>query len=111
YNVNALDDVGGGGRAGIAQGDGAEHLVALNQLAKNGVGASQMGRIFAVEGDEKLAAVGAWPRVGHRQQAAPVKGQAVVKFVFKLVARTAGAAACGIAALGHEVGQDAVEGG
>ncbi len=62
------------------------------------------------EGEEELAAVRAGAGVGHRENAGTVMAQRGMKFVAELVARSAGAGAGRVAALGHEAGDDAVEG-
>lgn len=62
--------------------------------------------------DEKLAAIRIRPGVGHAQDAGASVSQRRVDFVFELFAVDGGpAASCagGIAALDHEVGNDAVE--
>ncbi|MDT4862305.1 hypothetical protein FQZ97_969490 [compost metagenome] len=66
-------------------------------------------------GDEELRAVGALAHldagVGHGQLVRLVEGQLGVDFVVELVARSAHAAAQGIAGLDHEILDDAVEDG
>ena len=61
-------------------------------------------------GHEELAAVGAGARVGHGEETGAVVLQAGGELVGELVAGAAHAGAGGIAALNHEVGDDAVEG-
>lgn len=72
--------------------------------------------MFAVEprggdvGDEELAAVRARAGVGHGEDAGFAVAEGFVELVRELVAGTAGAVAARIAALDHEVGDDAVKG-
>lgn len=64
------------------------------------------------QSDEELAAVGAWSTVGHRQDALAGVLERGVKFVLELSAvdgATASAGAGRVAALDHEVWDDAVE--
>ena len=59
--------------------------------------------------DEELRAVGARAGVRHREDAGAVVLERRVELVAELVARAAGAGAGGVAALGHEALDDAVE--
>ena len=59
--------------------------------------------------DEKLAAVGIRPAVGHRQDAGLAVPERRPEFVAEVVAGTAGALAQRIAALNHEIRDHAVE--
>lgn len=71
--------------------------------------------MFAVEvwggkvGDEELAAVGAGACVGHREDAGFVVFEVRDEFVAEFVAWAARSGAGWVAALNHEVGDDAVE--
>ena len=62
-------------------------------------------------GDEELGTVGAWAGIGHGQQEWTVELQLWVELVLELVARATAAGAGGVAALNHEVIDDAVEDG
>ena len=81
----------------------------LSHFAEDGV--------FAVEpighdvGDEELAAVGAGAGVGHRERSDLVLVRIAFELVFEAIAGAAAAGAGGVAALDHEVGDDAVEDG
>src|SRR6266568_9443478 len=63
-------------------------------------------------GDKKLASIGSGATVGHGQLAGLVElvGRAL-SLVLKAVAGTTHSRACGVAALDHEVGNDAVKNG
>ena len=62
------------------------------------------------EGDEELAAVGGEAaRVGHGEDARVVVAEVGVEFALEAVARAARSGACGVAGLGHEAFEDAVE--
>ena len=92
----------------VALGDGVDRGQALGDGAEDAV--------FAVEprrgdvGDEKLAAIGAGAGVGHGEDAGLGVTEGFVELVCELVAGPAGAVAARIAALDHEVGDDAVKG-
>ena len=81
----------------IAADHGAEYSVLAIQVRRRAVG------------DEKLAAVGAWSCIGHRQDAGLVVTQFGHEFVFEVVAGTAHAAALRTAALDHEIADDAMK--
>ncbi|TFB00711.1 hypothetical protein CCMA1212_007152 [Trichoderma ghanense] len=77
---------------------------------KDGVLPVEPGR--GRERDEELRPVGVWPRVGHAEDARAGVLERRVDLVLELVAVDGGAAAAGarrVAALDHEVGDDAVE--
>ena len=79
----------------------------IGNLTKDGVVVVQVrGRRH---GDEELGAVGAWAGIGHGQQEWAVKLQLRVELVLELVARATAAGAGRVAALDHEVIDDAVE--
>lgn len=62
--------------------------------------------------DEELTPIRTWPTVGHREDALLGVTERVVEFIFELAAEdglAAAAGAGGVAALDHEVGDDAVE--
>ena len=91
----------------IALGDRIDHVLAFGHLAEN--------RMLAVEpwgfdmGDEELRSIGVRAGVGHRENARTIVLQVGMKFVLKLVARTAGAGALRTTGLDHEVFDHAVE--
>src|SRR5579862_6541258 len=76
-------------------------------LAENGVFAVQP--IGGNMGDEELAAVGVGACIGHGKRAGLVFAGIIFYFVRKLISRTARAGAGRVAALNHEVGNDAME--
>ena len=105
---NGLDDVARHIVTGLAAGDLAQHLHALDDLAEDGVLAVQPGGLL--EGDEELAAVGTWSGIGHGQQTGRVEGQLGDDLVFELIARAARPSARRVACLSHKVFDDTVEG-
>jgi len=99
-DLNAVDKV--------ALFDGKENIFAGNDAAKDTVltiepGGSDMG-------DEKLAAVGVGAGIGHAQHTRAIMFEVGVKFVAEAIARAATTGTGRIAALDHEVLDDAVEG-
>src|SRR6266542_2085613 len=90
--------------------DFVRDVLALYNFAKDRVVAREPWR--GCDGDEKLRAVGVRSGVGHGKFAGLVKlvGRAF-GFVLKAISGAARASAAGIAALNHEVGDDAVEDG
>lgn len=95
--------------AGCYAFDGIDDLlgVFVCYFTEDGVAAVEPGGVNG--GDEELGAVGAGACVGHGQQVGLVEGQFGVDFVLELVAGAADALAEGVAALDHEVADDAVE--
>src|SRR5579885_828567 len=91
----------------IALFDRVHHILALANLAENGVFSVQP--IGDHGGDEKLAAVGIWTRVRHRQRADLVLVRVALGFILETVTRTSAAGAGRIAALNHEVLDDAMK--
>ncbi|OAQ86149.1 hypothetical protein VFPBJ_00189 [Purpureocillium lilacinum] len=110
HNLDILDGPILGPRAHLPHAlDGAEPGL---DAAKDGVLAVEPGR--GREGDEELGAVGVGPRVGHAEDARARVLERRVDLVLELVAVDGGAAAARarrVAALHHEVGDDAVEDG
>src|SRR6202035_111235 len=90
----------------VARLDAVEHLLAGDHLPEDRVAAVEMrlGR----EGEEELAAAGV--RAGERHADPPAGVAPAIDLVADGVARAAEAVAAGIAALHHEVGNDAMEG-
>src|SRR5580704_2862500 len=85
------------------------HLIALDHFAENAVLVVEPGR--GGNGDKELAAVGAGAGIGHGEQAVPGMIEVLMKFVGEFVAGAAAAGAFGVAALDHEIRNDAVEDG
>ena len=88
--------------------------VLRRRLAEDGVLAVELGD--GLFGDEELAAVGAaaggaGAGVGHGEEAGLVEGEGWVDLVLEEVAGISGAVTRAVAALDHEVGDDAVKGG
>src|SRR5690625_386129 len=83
--------------------------VSIRDFAEDGVAVLQPRG--GHRGDEELRTVGAWAGVGHGQFIWLVEVELWVEFVFELVAGAANATAQRVAALDHEVGNDAVENG
>ena len=96
----------------LAGDDGVGGLHALNDLAKGGVAAVQVGGL--VHHDEELAAGGIGVHGPGHGQHPPVVGQVILESILGElpldgVARTAHAGALGTAALDHKAGDAAVE--
>ena len=92
----------------VTLADGIDHVLSLAGFTEDGVLAIKV-RGGAV-GDEELAAIGAGTGIGHGEDAGLVVAQVAFAFVLKVVSRAAATSSRGIAALHHEVGNDAVEG-
>jgi hypothetical protein len=115
---DAIDDDGGSGFiAGVAfdaRDGGYEQRRVRVAETEDGVFAVELGDgLFC---DEELAAVGAaaggtGAGVRHGEEAGLIEGEGGVDLILKEVAGVAGAVARAIAALDHELGYDAVEGG
>src|SRR5579871_5896782 len=91
-------------------GDLIDHILTFDHFAEDGVfpGEPRCGR----DGDEELRSVGVRASVGHGQLAGLVKFvRRAFGFVFELIARAAHACSLRIAALDHEIWNDAVEDG
>ena len=96
---------------------------AMEATSSDGVGIAEAeDGVFAVElgdglfGDEELAAVGtaaggAGAGVGHGEEAGCVEGEGWIDLVLEEIAGISGAVTRAVAALDHEVGDDAVKGG
>ena len=115
---DALDDYGleDDGFVGLVlaaagdEGDFGDDVLAFDNFAEDGVVAGKPGS--GANGDEELASVGAGTAVGHGELAGLVElVRRALGFVAEAVAWPAHAGAGGIAALDHEVGNDAVEDG
>jgi len=103
--VGGVEDVDAGDF--VAAADGVDDILTGGDFTED--------RVFAVEpvgrdvSDEELGAVGARAGIGHGEDAGFGVFEGRVEFVTELVAWAAGAGAGGVAALDHEVGDDAVE--
>ena len=67
--------------------------------------------VVGLLGDEELAAVGVGAGVGHGQAAGLVEVQIWIEFILKLIAGVSQAGSRRVAALNHELRDDAMEGG
>ena len=90
--------------------DFVDDVLAFNDFAEDGVLAGEPGG--GRDGDEELAAVGVGAAVGHGEFAGFVE---LVRrsrgFILEFITGATHAGACGVAALNHEVGNDAMEDG
>src|SRR5215470_12863709 len=84
-------------------------VVAFGDFAEDAVFVVQPG--CRGNGDEELAPIGIWARVGHGEKAGLRVFQLRMEFIGELITRTAASGAFRIAALNHEIGDDAVENG
>jgi hypothetical protein len=92
----------------VAAGDGVHDIHPISHMTENGVFAVKVG--CGHVGDEELASIGPWTSIGHGENAGTIVFEPSVDFVFKAVAGSAAASAGGIAALDHELLDDAMEG-
>jgi len=91
----------------IARLDRHQHIQAFDHLPEHGMFVIQVRR--GNVGNEELRAVRAGSRVCHREYARLVVPQGRMEFVPEFVAGAAGASAGRVAALCHEIGDDAVK--
>ena len=92
----------------IAACDGVHGIHPLGHMTEDGVFAVKVG--CGHVGDEELASIGPWAGIGHGKNTRAIMLEPAVDFVFKAVAGSAAACAGGIAALNHELLDDAMEG-
>src|SRR6267378_1550680 len=91
-------------------GDFFDYVVAFDYFAEDGVLAGEPAGVG--DRDEEVAAVGVGAGVGHGQFAGLLEAVfGALGFVGELVAGAAHAGAFGVAALDHELGDDAMEDG
>jgi hypothetical protein len=118
HDGDVVDDDRGKGfvaRVTLYAGDGGNQQGGVRvALAEDGVLAVELWDIGL--GYEELGAVGAAARgaracIGHGEEAGLVEGEGGVDLVLEEVAWVAGTIAHAVAALDHEVGDDAMEGG
>lgn len=99
--------VDGDGGDFVALFDGVYDVLSFGDFAKDGVLAVEVGG--GVVGDEELGAVGVRAGVCHGEDACFSVAELADEFIGKFVAWAASAGAGGVAALDHEVRDDAVE--
>ena len=92
----------------VATGDGVHGIHPIRHMTEDGVFAVKVG--CGHVGDEELASIGPWAGIGHGKNTWAIVFEPAVDFVFKAVAGSAAACAGGIAALNHELLDDAMEG-
>ena len=92
----------------VTSGDGVHGVHPLGHMTENGVFAIKVrcGHV----GDEELASICPWTGIGHGEDTGTVVFESAVDFIFKAVAGSTTACAGGIAALDHELLDDAMEG-
>lgn len=88
--------------------DGVDDIHAVGDFTKNRVAVIEVWG--GSHGDEELGSVGVCARIGHRDDAGFVVFEFGMEFVLELVTRSAATGFSGVAALDHEVIDDAVEG-
>ena len=113
FDGDGFEDDRGFGAVHAVAGDFADlfdDVVAFDDFAEDGVLAGEPAGVG--DGDEELAAVGVGAGVGHGELARLLEAVfGAAGFVGELVAGAAHAGAFGVAALDHELGDDAVEDG
>lgn len=92
----------------VALSDGIHDVLTVGHMTEDGVLVVEVG--LRSMRDKKLATVGVWPCVGHRENTGAIVLQVGSKLILKPVAGTACPCPGGIAALDHEIGNDTVEG-
>ena len=92
----------------VALGDGIDNILSFRHFAEHGVFTVQPGS--GGMGNKELGSVGAGSGISHGKDAGSVVEEVAAEFVFKLVAGATHACTGRVAALNHEVGDDAVEG-
>ena len=92
----------------VAASDGVHDIHPIGHMTEDGVFAVKVG--CGHVGDEELASIGPRAGIGHGENTGTIVFEPSVDFVFKAVARSAAACAGGIAALDHELLDDAMEG-
>lgn len=103
--VGGIEDFDGRNR--VASANRIHDFQSLGDFAKDGVFTIEMRR-RAVR-NEELAAIGRWSAIRHGKNAGFRMFERGSKFIDKRIARAARAGAVGIAALDHEIGNDAME--
>ena len=92
----------------VTLADGIDHILALAGLTEDGMLAIEV-RGGSV-GDEELAAIGPGTGIGHGKDSGLVVAEVALALILKGISWAAPAGSRGIAALHHEVGNDAMEG-
>ena len=111
-NLDGDDNIAGVGVGlGVANAsvENAQHATVVGDFAKDGV---QVVEVWGGDvSDEELRAVGVGAGVCHGEDAGAIVSEVGVEFVVEAIAGSAAAGAGRVTGLGHEVGDDAVEGG